>query len=213
MIGGLAGKAARRYFPRVASVHTWRGNTANGSEFIVPIPETVNPGQMLVCFFSCREDPTHSPSVGWTMLGRRTAGSYLSSSVYWKIATGEDALVITINESQAGAAILYVIDGANTVFSASAGSSTAVSNAPIPALTPGSGNRFLYLALAALDGSTVPTAAPSGFTGLTSVFGFVSSQPVAASAVKTLQQGALSSANFTNVFTWYSTWTVAVTRI
>lgn len=120
---------------------------------------------------------TAASGYDWHEIPLSAAPSQFRSRVFWKIAAGGGADVLTIRATQEHGAtfracfLTYRISGhQNSVHCVSAVNNTAGANANPPSATlSGSAQDFLSIAVAAIASNTVPSGAPAGYANLTTI--------------------------------------------
>lgn len=147
--------------------------TTNAASFSMNLPSGIVPGDMLLCMTAVGSNyPRNLPS-GWTLLTNlHNAVNYANGDIFWKVATGSDALTITLasgTTSLTGAVMR--ISGANFVEYAKVNDYYDTDPNP-PLLTPSiSGKKYLYIAGAVSSGTIGASSAPLNYTGLTNLPG------------------------------------------
>ena len=179
--------------------HSWVSSTSWLTSHAVSLPADVQAGDLLVCIFSADSSGfscTFSPSVGWTELFERGNGSTVFGCVFWKVATGDDALTVTASEAIMASAVVYRIRGADYVDGGN--NTSSASNTPSPAFTPvSSGMVFLYITALHVDSTGVASAPPPMFENMTAVQHVSSSGASTSTADRITPEASQASSNWT----------------
>lgn len=151
---------------------------AIGGTLDVSLPAQAVPGSLLVAVVSTSSLVTlTSYSSGWTYLGMRSTNQ-IRSLVFFKKATGSDALAVVFGAGTSHATICFALDSGDYVDGVSAEPTRL--NSPSSAFAPVSGERdYLFLAVRACYGDNVPTVAPSPFGGMVTALGGASAVSLA----------------------------------
>jgi hypothetical protein len=127
-------------------------------------------GDLLLAIVACDGNRTITYSEGWEVLGSKVASFELVGAVLWKIADGSDQLQLTISSSELGTIVVYRISGADVVegvlYAYPAGNGADSVN---PEATATIAADYLWLVARMGDGTTVPSAAPSGYDTLITI--------------------------------------------
>lgn len=145
----------------VLASSTWTNNANTYTHGPITLPSGIAVGDLLLCVFSCDGNAEVAASSGWTKLGQATYSSYVSGTIFWKLATGSDALTVTSSYAEQASAIVWRISKALGVEGYYATGSSA--NPDPPALTPSfDPTNALWVVTHSGDGTTVCSSAPSG---------------------------------------------------
>jgi len=134
----------------------------------ITMPSGVTVGDGLVVFFGFDGVVTASISSGsgWT-INSQDPGTSGGGALVWKVADGTDALTMGTSGAEQSAAVVYRISNFGSL-SASIAENLGTNDTP-PTHNPGVSDDYLWLvALIGQGGSSVPTAAPSGYTNFIS---------------------------------------------
>lgn len=167
---------------RTASV----SSTSNSTSFTPTLPGTINTGDLLIAFVAADGSPTLSTtSTGWTSLQNGAStnpGNDVTGWTFYKIATASNTLVVNSTASEQYSAIIYRITlsgggGVRIIARTAEGSSTNSTiaepyYAPSPSLALTSMVAdWLFIAARMGDSTVVATAAPFGYSNLTTQAG------------------------------------------
>ena len=145
-------------------------NGTNSTSHAITLPSGITAGDLLVVVFSVDGAPTVTGPAGWTKLGQASNGTTVTGAVFWRLAAGADTLTLTTSASEQSSHVSFRITGAKVVEGSSANGSSTNSDPPLLAPTFGS-HEYLWIATRSGDASAVATAAPSGYSNLTTVAG------------------------------------------
>lgn len=157
-------------FPVVAERVSGTSGTATTSHSFSAPAGTVA-GNLLLVFWSTATGSggPASPPTGYT--GLFTHGlTGISSQIWYKVATGSDSISFTSGASSTGRYVTLRITGASGVVTGDFSfSASAAANSNPPSHSPAAGSAdYLWIAARAGADSTGASAAPSGFSNLTS---------------------------------------------
>lgn len=188
------------------------GGSAGSTSHPVTLPSGVTAGDLLVVWFGFRSNPTATGSAGWTKLGQASLSTTISFAVFYKVATGSDALTITTTTSQRSTHESYRITGASGTVAFSAASSAVAANPNPPSLTPAGGAKdYLWFASAtATAGTTSASAAPTNYTNLTNQVSGSGTGCAVYIAERNLNATSEDPGAFTAASTSYVAYTLAV---
>jgi hypothetical protein len=187
----------------------------NGSTNVL-MPATIVAGDLLVAIV-VRDDPNStafSTPGGWTLLGSSAGSSPTPGvGVWYKTADGtEDGTNVSFG-ANTGAAHVYRILAANwsgvpTISTVATGSGTTAD----PTSVTAPAGRFLAIAIAGVDqDSTVPTAAPSGYSGFTSHISGAGALGASIGTAYLIDSGASENPNaFTNGSNAWAAYVIAI---
>jgi hypothetical protein len=187
----------------------------NGSTNVL-MPATIVAGDLLVAIV-VRDDPNStafSTPAGWTLLGSSAGSSPTPGvGVWYKTADGtEDGTNVSFG-ANTGAAHVYRILAANwsgvpTISTVATGSGTTAD----PTSVTAPAGRFLAIAIAGVDqDSTVPTAAPSGYSGFTSHISGAGALGASIGTAYLIDSGASENPNaFTNGSNAWAAYVIAI---
>jgi len=134
---------------------------SNSTTFVPTLPG--GSGNRLIAIVSSANAALLTPSTGWTKT-RQWAVTGLSQAVFWKDATGSDALTVTSGTStQYSAEILRVPTGTCFYVSPTPATATGTNSNP-PSLNQLKSRDTLWLATRTGAGTVAPSVAPSGYT-------------------------------------------------
>ena len=149
-------------------------STAFGTSHSITLPSGITAGDLLVVvFYSGTSTSTPSTSSsGWSMSAVSTSSNGCGA-VFYKVATGSDALSVTTATSAVARHVSLRITGASGTPTITSTTGTSAAPDP-PSVTPAGGSAdYLYIAAAGESAvgvtSTTITSAPSGYSNLTRV--------------------------------------------
>lgn len=149
--------------------------TSDSTTHVISMPGgTTTASDVLLCFFSNDGAPSLSTgSTGWAPLGSLAQGSALTGSVWWKRASGSDALTLTTSNAQQSTHVtISVRNAADPV--AYSNSSAPSPYVVFPTVSPPQGySDYLCFASIHTDSSSTTSQA---VVGLPSGFGTLQSQ-------------------------------------
>lgn len=144
--------------------------SAGSTSHPITLPTGVTAGDLLLVIFGVRSNPTVSvgSGTGWTKLGQQSQATAQTTAIFYKIATGSDALTLSTTTSQRSTAGTYRITGASGVVEG-AGAGATSTNPDTPNLTPAGGAKdYLWISTSSIVIGTVSaSAAPASYTNLT----------------------------------------------
>jgi hypothetical protein len=137
----------------------------------ITLPTSIAVGELLLVVFSVDGAPLVSVSsgTGWNFLGQRSNGATVTGAVFWKIATGSDALTLATSVAEQSSHVSFRISGVKIPgnITASNTAATGANTDPVTHTMPGTDNRGrLWIATRMGDSTTVATVAPSGYSDL-----------------------------------------------
>lgn len=202
-------------FPIIQTYNT--GSVEESTSHYINLPSGINAGDLLLVFFTCDGGEvtilvnTSSSGTKWTKLDEYASFAN-TAACFSKIAEASNVLVLTTNSSESSTYIVYRISGtglSNPVVQYNEGSTV---NADPPSVTPVFGNKeYLWIVYGGFDGTVIPSAAPSGFTGLITEQSAYAEQPSSASAYDENQtSSAYDPGAFTSSSTYWVTFTVCI---
>lgn len=176
----------------------------------VTLPSGVVVGELLVVFIAWRGSGSPTATAGWTLLGTRYDNT-TSLAVFYKTATGSDALTVT-HASSRSSHLSYRISGFAGISGTSAASAGGGANAGDPPNHTPSGGAKDYLWLAAIGRGGVLTApgVPTGYSNLQSRNTAASQGASTHCAELALNAASENPSPFTGTSTNSSLWTVAI---
>lgn len=196
-------------FPTVQSRTTGTSGTSTTSHSI-PAPAGVVAGDVLLVFWATSTAsafPSGSPSGGYTELYGDGLTGIIGYS-WFKTASGSDTLTFSTAQTCTGRYVVLRVSNASGVVSATRSfSSTATGNSNPPSHTPAGGAQdYLWVAARAAADSG-PSAAPAGFSNLTTT-------PADSGSFATSEQTAnttsMDPGNFTSSAAVWLAYTIAV---
>ena len=202
-------------FPIIQTYNT--GSVEESTSHYINLPSGINAGDLILVFFTCDGDGvaisvnTSSSGTKWTKLDEYSSLAN-TAACFSKIAESSNTLELTTNSSESSTYIAYRISGtglSNPVVQYNEG---GVANADPPSVTPIFGNKeYLWIVYGGFDGTVIPSAAPSGFTGLITEQSAYAEQPSSASAYDENQTGsAYNPGTFTSSSAYWVTFTVCI---
>ena len=201
-------------FPIIQAYHT--GSVEESTSHYINLPSSINAGDLILVFFTCDgvapiSVNTSSSGTKWTKLGE-FASLANTAACFSKIAEVSNVLELTTDSSESSTYIVYRISGtglSNPEVQYNEGSNV---NADPPSVTPVFGNKeYLWIVYGGFDGIVIPSAAPSGFTGLITEQSAYAEQPSSASAYAENQtSGTYDPGAFTSSSTYWVTFTVCI---
>lgn len=197
-------------YPVVEGVAGWAGVGTNAtSHGPITLPSGIVAGELLVCLFAVDGSPTCTASAGWDKLGQASYSTTVTGAVFWKVATGSDALTVTTSASEIATAIVYRLSAGWGLVGASANGSSV--NADPPPLTPAGGaGDYLWLAGHCSDSTVVASAAPSGYGSLTTRVAASTGGASISAATKAATTASENPGAFTTASEQWVAWTLAV---
>jgi hypothetical protein len=195
-------------FPTVATRSSGGTSAANTTSHPITLPSGIVAGDLLLCVFSVDGQPTCSPSAGWAKLGQATQGTAVTGAVFWRHATGADALTVTTSASEQSTHIVLRITGGGIPTGASAAGSSTNSNPPnlADAVTAD----YLWVATRSADSTNVASAAPASFGNLQSQTASGTGGASTNTAERNLNAASLDPGTFTSTNTTWVSWTIAI---
>jgi hypothetical protein len=169
---------------------------ANNTSHTVDLPPGLTEGNGLVILGAADGSPTFTLPGGWTELADAANGSNSSCVIGYRIIDGTEGASITVTTSNTQEAVFRVIEYSNVNFTTDPPEVSTVATGTSTAPNPGSvahsnGNaNYQYLAMAAVDGPSRITAAPTSYeredsastNGATTAIGLIwASRDIAAS--------------------------------
>lgn len=202
-------------FPIIQTYNT--GSVEESTSHYINLPSGINAGDLILVFFTCDGDGvaisvnTSSSGTKWTKLEEYSSLAN-TAACFSKIAESSNTLVLTTNSSESSTYIAYRISGtglSNPVVQYNEG---GVANADPPSVTPVFGSKeYLWIVYGGFDGTVIPSAAPSGFTGLITEQSAYAEQPSSASAYDENQTSSTYDPGaFTSSSTYWVTFTVCI---
>lgn len=159
-------------FPTVGSRNSG-GQSTNTKSHPWTAPSGIVAGNLLLAFYSFDSDnaldinPTATTtSSGWTKVGQASqAANNVTQALFYKEATGSDALTVVTDTEEQSQHVTYRISGGGVPTFTSSQGNTANSD---PALhTPvGGSNDYLWLVSRAGDRAVVASSAPAGYSSM-----------------------------------------------
>jgi hypothetical protein len=139
------------------------------------MPSGITAGDLLIIVFSADGDTNCTiGSGGWTRLDQTKADSggffLVTGAIFWKIAAGSDTATVTTSTSEETSHIVYRIDGASEIMSWRYNSGSSTNSAPLDLDQGNVGSEdYLWLVTRSGDNTVQASAAPTGFTDLTTI--------------------------------------------
>jgi hypothetical protein len=185
----------------------------------ITLPGGMNIGDLLIVFFTCNGDGVNInwnsslSGVGWNELDEYSSIGN-SAAIYYKIVDGYDYLSITTDSSVNSTAIAYHIINASNAGPISSYYGTGGTNANPPSITPVNGTQdYLFIVYAGIEGTVVASAAPTGFSGLTTLAGITGSSSSSAAYRQYNTGVAYNPEAFTSTSANYVTFTVCISPV
>lgn len=201
-------------FPVVAARITGRTNNTNTTTHAITLPAGVVAGNLLVVVFSTDGNPTvTAQQAGWTLLSQASNGTVVTGAVFWKVATGSDALTLTTSAAEASSHASFRITGGDAPTGTSAVATSTNTNPP--SHTPPNGTRdYLWIVTRAADSTNVATAAPTNYTNLQTQAAQGTNGASTNTAERSLNAAGTDPGTFTSgtSIAWQS-WTLAIPPI
>lgn len=160
--GGIVNTSEIAYssYPAIESRQT--GTTAFGTSHSVALPGSIVAGELLLVIFTGSKQCTFSDGSGlWTELDEESTADH-ASCVYYKVATGGDALTITSTVSVVGATVAFRISDYSGTPTLSKAEATSADANP-PNHNPGINKPYLWIAAVCID-TIVASAAPANYS-------------------------------------------------
>lgn len=205
-------------YPTVVQTSKAATTATNTTSHPITLPSGITTGNLLVAIFSTDGSPQLSASAGWSRIDIESQGAIVKSAVYFKYATGSDALTITTDTVEQSSHIVYELNNAAPPIAESiSGNST---NADPPVCSGVGSADYLVIATCAHDSTIVASAAPSGYGSLTTQAAAGTGGASVSTAHKTVtasseDPGAFTSTSeqwvaFTLLFGEYGTYDVTI---
>lgn len=195
------------YSAYIEARQAWVSSTSDSNSFSPTMPSGITAGDLLVCIFSCDENPTIS-AAGWNKLGQESNGSVVTGAVFWKIAVGGDSITVTTSTNQQASAITYRISGAFGIIGSPANGSSTNSNPPN--LNAFLSRDYLWIATRSGDSTTVATAAPSNYANLQTQAAAGTNGASTNTAERALSASSEDPGAFTSANEQWASWTLAI---
>lgn len=151
------------FTPALLGSSTWRNSADTKSHGPITLPSGVEVGDLLLCVFSVDAAPTCTASAGWTKLGQASYSTTVTGAIFWKIATGSDALTVTTSSSEQSSAIVWRLAHARGIEGAAEAGSSGYPNPPAFTTTVSAWPEYLWIVTHSGDSTVVCSSAPSGF--------------------------------------------------
>lgn len=160
--------------PVVQGRATAQTTTTDTTSHTITLPSSVQVGELLLVVFSVDGAPIVSvgSGTGWNFLGQRSNGTTVTGAVFWKIATGSDALTVSTSVAEQSSHVSFRISGVKKpgAVSGTGSDGSSTNSDPASHTMPGTDNRGrLWIATRSGDAQVVATAAPSGYSNLQSI--------------------------------------------
>jgi hypothetical protein len=195
-------------YPLVETRSTGASAATNTTSHAITLPSGVQSGDLLVCTFSSDGNPTCTDnSSTWTKLGQASNSTIVTGAIFWKRATGSDALTITTSASeQSSHVVLRVSSAGDPTGTASNGSSTNSD----PASHTTTSADILWIATRSGDSTVVATAAPVDYTGLQSQAAAGTGGASTNTAERKRTAATEDPGTFTSASEQWACWTLAI---
>lgn len=204
-------------FPVVAARATGRSTTTNAVSHAMTLPAGIVAGDLLVVVVACDQNPTISVNTGvsgsgWSQLVQGANGTNVCSNVFWKIATGADALTITLSAADQTSHVSFRITGGYSVTGTSANGSSTNSE-PGTHTPPDGAQDYLWIVTRAGDSTVVATAAPTNFSNLQTQAAAGTGGASINTAERAMNGSAYNPTNFTSASEQWVCFTLAVSPV
>lgn len=178
----------------------------------ITLPAGVQPGEMLVVAFSCDDNHTISigAGTGWTMLSsiNNSVGTPCAA-IFWKIADGSDSLTVATDTADLSTHVSFRISGAAALTGTGLDGGTSINSNPPPHTPPNGSKKYLWIVTRHGDSTAVATAAPAGYSNLTTV-AVTSTFASTSTAERQLEAASEDPGPFTSVNEQWICFTLAV---
>lgn len=203
--------------PTIVTRATNASSTSDSTSFTVTMPSSIVVGNMLIAVVSADGNPTltvntGSSGVNWKKLGQASNSTVVTGGIFWKLAEGSDALVITSSASEQFSATVLQVSNARSLQGASANGSSTNSDAPNLAPTWGVSTYTvpcLWIATRSGDSTVVATVAPSSYSNLQSQAAGGTSGASTNTAERSLTASSENPGTFTSTTEQWVSWTLA----
>lgn len=197
-------------FPVVAARITGRTTNTNTTTHAITLPTGVVAGNLLVVVFSTDGNPTvTAQQAGWTKLNQASSTTVVTGAIFWKIATGSDALTLVTSVVEASSHASFRITGGGTPTATSANGTTA--NSDPPPHTPPAGSRdYLWIATRSADSTNVATVAPASYANLQTQAATGTGGASTNTAERSLTTATENPGTFTSTAIGWVAWTISV---
>jgi hypothetical protein len=177
--------------------------STDSTTHVITMPSGIVAGERLVVLWS-KDGGTGSTFAidtvasgsDWVEAAQATRSANVTGVLFWKIATGSDALTLTTSVGEQSAHLCYRISNAAGVTATAVSGSSANANPP-PHTPPTGEASYLWIASHHGDDNIVPSAAPADFTDLVTRAGNNSFGVSIAAARRELNAASLDPGAFT----------------
>lgn len=187
--------------PVVEARQTSVSSTSNLANFTPTMPSGITAGEFLLALvaYDANTNPTiTTASSGWTKLSQETSAGLVGIAVFYKTAAGGDTLTVDSTGVEQYSAIIYRISGASSVTGSFSNSTSTTATPDPPSHDAGSSSATLWIAAVAMDGdSATPSAAPAGYSNLTTRTGGAATGATTGAAEKSVTSQIEDPGTFT----------------
>lgn len=185
---------------------------ASSNAHVIAMPASATTARGVLVVFSFDSALTASVSgTGWTEIAEQAAATMGSVLAYKRPGVTLSTLTIGLSAAEEGTYVVLAFDDAHATENVTAtAASGAASNADCPAHTPPGGSRdYLWVVAHCVEATDTATAAPAGYSNLTTAVGGASGASTA-TAERTVTAASEDPGPWTAPFDDYVTWTIAV---
>lgn len=150
--------------------------STNATSHAITLPTGIVNGELLVVVFTEKDAGNwiSTTSTGWNIAGAKWIGTTpngVFATVFTKIATGSDALTVTIDFATQSTHVSFRISGARGMLIAQSAANASLAAADPPNLDMGVSDDYLWIAARCAQNVGVPASAPTNYANLTNKAG------------------------------------------
>jgi hypothetical protein len=196
-------------FPTAAGRNTGQRTSDNGTHPI-NLPSGVQPGELLLVLIAIDGSPTvNFTGDDWRFV-TVAQSTNVTGAVFYKRATGDDALTVTTSVNEQSSHISYRLPAGSMPWIQSATGSSTNSDPPASGTLPFGAEDVLWIVGRCGDAQVAATAAPSSFANLLSVTGTTSNGATVSVAERSLNAASLDPGTFTSATEQWVAFTIAI---
>lgn len=186
-------------------------NSTNSSSHSITLPAGIVAGDLILVLFSFDSNLTASTtSTGWVKLGQASNGIEASGAVFYKSATGSDALTVTTSGVEQNTHISLRISGASGVVTGTSSNGSSISwNAPSHT-PPGGAQDYLWVVTRSGDSTVVAPSPPTNYNNLQTRAATSASNASSNTAERLLNAASEDPATVTMTSEQWVAWTLAI---
>jgi hypothetical protein len=196
-------------FPNAAARNTGQ-RTSDNNTHPINLPAGVQPDELLLVVISIDGNPTvNYTGDDWDFI-TVAQSTNVTGAVFFKRATGDDALTVTTSTNEQSSHISYRLPGGSMPWVTSATGSSTNSDPPASGTLPFGAEDVLWIAARCGDAQVAASAAPTSFSNLLSVTGTTSNGATVSVAERALNAASLDPATFTSATEQWVTFTIGI---